>query len=161
APEQLHGAAVTRQADIYASGVVLWELLTGQRLFAGDSEAIALARALSHTAPPPSSVRDEVPPALNLVVLRAPSRDMGPRYATAAEMVSELEAASPVASPDEVAAWVRELAKDALASRASARSRCERVEAAWGRSGRGRAIALATLGVVVAGGAVSALALAR
>ncbi len=45
-PEQLRGASVTLQSDIYAAGVMLWELVTGQRLFTGDNEGAIVARVL-------------------------------------------------------------------------------------------------------------------
>src|SRR5205814_9854748 len=55
-PEQLRGATVNRQTDIYACGVMLWELVTGQRLFAGDNEGAIVAKILDGRVDPPSRV---------------------------------------------------------------------------------------------------------
>jgi serine/threonine-protein kinase len=54
APEQLAGREVTRSADVYAMGVVLWETLTGKRLFQGDSDAALVTQVLAGTTEPPS-----------------------------------------------------------------------------------------------------------
>ena len=56
APEQLQGEEVDRRSDVYAAGVVLWELLTGHSLFAADSDAATLTRALHHRTQPPSTI---------------------------------------------------------------------------------------------------------
>ncbi|MCA9588320.1 MAG: serine/threonine protein kinase, partial [Myxococcales bacterium] len=54
-PEQLRGGDVTRKCDVYAAGVMLWELLTGQRLFSGDNEGAVVARVLEGRIERPSS----------------------------------------------------------------------------------------------------------
>jgi serine/threonine-protein kinase len=126
APEQLSGEPLTARADLYACSVVLWELLTGRRLFLGESEAVTLARVLSYTAPPPSEFRPEIPVALNRVVLRGLARNPALRYDSATAMAAALEGALPIASPATLAAWVRRLAEGALARRAEACAACER-----------------------------------
>ena len=91
APEQVRGAEMTRAVDIYAAGVVLWELLVGERLFGGENEANVLERVLFGEVLPPSS--RGAPPELDEVVMRALSRAPEGRFATAREMARAIEAA--------------------------------------------------------------------
>ena len=100
-PEQLGGARVDRRTDLYAAGVVLWELLTGRDYF--DSSGSRSAEGLPHKPPPPSRVLGTVPPALDAVVLRALSRNPAKRFASARDMAVALEGCVPVASPSRVA----------------------------------------------------------
>ncbi|MFN9938337.1 MAG: protein kinase domain-containing protein, partial [bacterium] len=58
-PEQLRGMPVTRGTDIYAAGVVLWELVTGQRLFSGDNEGVIVAKVLHGDVQSPAAVLAE------------------------------------------------------------------------------------------------------
>ncbi|WP_437900505.1 serine/threonine-protein kinase [Sorangium sp. So ce124] len=117
APEQLRGAPLTRRADIYAASVVLWEVLTGRRLFTGECDAEIFGRILEGVVQPPSAYGD-VPKALDEVVLRGLDRDPSRRYATALEMAAALEEALPPASPRAVGAWVEATAGTLLEARA-------------------------------------------
>ncbi|WP_437311172.1 serine/threonine-protein kinase [Sorangium sp. So ce388] len=117
APEQLRGAPVDRRADIYAAAVVLWEVLTGRRLFTGECDAEIFGRILEGVIQPPSAFGD-VPPALDAVVLRGLEKDPDRRYATALEMAAALEEALPPASPRAVGAWVEATAGSLLEARA-------------------------------------------
>jgi serine/threonine-protein kinase len=121
-PEQLLHEPLDRRADLYALGVVLWEALTGQRLFSSRDLS---DRLLPEEIRPPSAVADDLPPELDRVVLRAVQSDKGRRYSTAAEMARALEAAITPASPPRVASWVRELARDKLDERAHLVARIE------------------------------------
>jgi len=91
APEQTTSGVVDRRADIYAMGVVLWELLTGRRLVEDLSPASIVEHALHGVAPPVSRIRPEVDAALDPIVERALKRDPNARYATALEMRDALE----------------------------------------------------------------------
>ncbi|MDI1434985.1 serine/threonine-protein kinase [Polyangium sorediatum] len=116
APEQFHGQA-SRATDVYAFGVVLWEALTGQRLYGGENDFQAIMQMLTTQASPPSSVRPEVPPALDALVMRAITKDAAARFPTAREMALDLERACPLASPAEIGEWVSSMAAEALAKR--------------------------------------------
>jgi serine/threonine-protein kinase len=119
APEQLHGAVVTRQTDVYAAAVVTWEALTGKRLFQEDNEAAIVTAILQRTVLPPSEIASHVPLAFDRVVMRGMERDPGRRYATAREMALDMERCVGVASASEVGEWVESLAHDELLKRAS------------------------------------------
>lgn len=116
APEQLLARPVTRQVDVYAAGVLLWELLVGQRLFTADDERALCAAVLRGAIQPPSELNPEIPPELDAVVARATARELSDRYLTAREFLSALEPWE-TASDDEVGAWVRRLSARRLAER--------------------------------------------
>jgi serine/threonine-protein kinase len=97
APEQARGHKdVDRRADIFAAGIVLWEVLTCRRLFKGDGEADTLHRVLNDPIPPVRSVASTVPAPIEAVVAKALERDRAKRYETAAEFADALERASRV-----------------------------------------------------------------
>src|SRR6266496_5299507 len=89
-PEQAKGAPVTPPSDIYSVGVVLYELLTGQVPFTGDTPLEIAMKHLSAVPKPPSELRPEVPHDLDLVVLRALAKNPEERYQTAEEMDRDL-----------------------------------------------------------------------
>jgi serine/threonine-protein kinase len=126
APEVVRGAPVTRASDIYSAGVVLWEALTGSRLFVGENDANLLERVLFAPIVAPSLRAKDLAPALDAVVLRALARDPKQRFSTAREMARAIEAAIPIAGRSEVGAWVESLAGDVLAVRAGTMARIER-----------------------------------
>jgi serine/threonine-protein kinase len=108
APEQLAGAAVTQRVDVFAAGVVLWELLTGQTLFRGDCDVATIRATLSRPIPPPSALVPALPRALDAVVLRALERDPDKRYRSAVEFLGALEQRSaPAATSRAVGEYVR------------------------------------------------------
>src|SRR5262249_14493717 len=74
------------RSDIFALGIVLWELLTGGRLFDGDGD-LAILRSVQHSIiPPPARLNPEVPPGLDAAVMRALERDPAQRYQSAQEL---------------------------------------------------------------------------
>ncbi len=86
APEQISTGDFDHRADLYAAGVILFELLTGQRLFRAPNETELLKKTLLEDAPKPSSrTANNIPAALDEVVLRAVSRDLKVRYASATD----------------------------------------------------------------------------
>ncbi len=89
-PEQARGAPVDQTSDLYSVGVVLYEMLTGQVPFTGDTPLEIAMRHLSEVPKPPSELRPDVPHDLDLIVLRALAKNPGERYRTAEEMDADL-----------------------------------------------------------------------
>jgi serine/threonine-protein kinase len=119
-PEQITTGLVDRRADIYAAGVVLWEGLTGQRLFdtKHSDMQVVLSRVLTNAIDPPSTVVPSIPKALDAIVLKALSGSRDKRFATAREMLTELEKVVPPATSRQVGEWVADVAGEALRARA-------------------------------------------
>ncbi len=92
APEQAWGRPVDRRTDIFALGVVLYECLTGRKLFRGDSEFDTLERVReARVEPLPTALNAEVSPELEQILLKALARDPGHRYQSAAEFQTTIE----------------------------------------------------------------------
>jgi serine/threonine-protein kinase len=90
-PEQARGAPVDESSDLYSTGIVLFELLTGKVPFTGETPVEIAMKHLSQVPPAPSSIRPEVPHDLDLVVLRALAKEPADRYRSAKEMDRDLE----------------------------------------------------------------------
>ena len=89
-PEQARGAPVDQRSDIYSVGIVLYELLTGKLPFTGETPLEIAMKHLSEIPKPPSALRPEVSPDLDMVVLRALAKDPSDRFESAEEMDREL-----------------------------------------------------------------------
>jgi serine/threonine-protein kinase len=134
APEQTDGGAIDRRADVFAMGIILWEVLASQRLFKAENEAATLALLLQKPIQPVSAVALDVPAAFDEVCQKALERAPERRYQTAAEMADALEraarrasAASPldaaIATSREVATFVQAiLGREILAQRECVRA---------------------------------------
>jgi serine/threonine-protein kinase len=118
AMEQLRGLEVTRRTDVYAAGVVFWEILVGERLFTGENEGELLERVLFSTVEPASKRRDDIPPAIDHAILRALARKAEERFTTAGDFAEAIEKSKAVALPSQVASWLDALAGDSLAKQA-------------------------------------------
>jgi serine/threonine-protein kinase len=116
-PEQLAGRELTRAVDIYASAVVMWETLTGERLFKGETEGETLAKILRDPIPAPSDCVPSLPRGFDAPLLKALSRDVHQRHATAKELARELEKVCGIASPTEVGEWVEKVVGHVLSAR--------------------------------------------
>jgi serine/threonine-protein kinase len=128
APEQIRAHPVTRQADVYAAGVMLWELVVNRRFYDGKNDAefvraVALGR-IPTIAAALEAERAAMPPGqwdailrLEPIVARALSPQNKERYLTAHALAVELAAAIRSASAPEVAAWVTSAGADFLAKR--------------------------------------------
>jgi serine/threonine-protein kinase len=90
-PEQIRGTEVDRRSDLFSLGIVLWETLTGQHLFAGKDEFETMRNVLLRSVPPPSRRRQQIPAGLDAILARALDRDPARRYQTAAAMADDLD----------------------------------------------------------------------
>jgi serine/threonine protein kinase len=117
-PEQVNGGAVDRRTDIYAASIVVWEVLTGRRLFDGDNEGLLFSQVSRGTLKRPGEVVPDLPPELDAIVMRGLAREPKDRYATAWDMAVALEEAIGLASPRQVGEWVAATAGDRLEKRA-------------------------------------------
>ena len=93
-PEQAAGQRVDPRSDLYSAGVILFEVVTGQRPFAASSLYELLKAHVEHMPPAPSLLRRDVPPALEEVLLHALQKDPNYRYQTARDFREALQRAS-------------------------------------------------------------------
>lgn len=91
APEQLEGKDLDSRTDIFAFGVVLYEMLTGQKAFAGTSQASLIAAILEKQPQPISEIQPMTPPALDRVVRICLSKDPDERWQSAHDLMNELK----------------------------------------------------------------------
>jgi eukaryotic-like serine/threonine-protein kinase len=110
APEQVKGASVDRRADVYAVGVMLWELLTGKRLFPAEEPIVMMQKVLDGVKVRPSE-HAPVPPEIDAVCMKALAPVEG-RYASAQDFADALEEAamrsrSPIGKAREVGQWAK------------------------------------------------------
>lgn len=109
-PEQSSGGAIDHRTDIFSLGIVLYEMLTGGRLFHGDSVTQVFHNVATFMPPPPSRIKPEVSALLDLVVMRALAKKPKDRYGTAWEMVDDLRIC------------LQEISATALANQSSAKA---------------------------------------
>jgi serine/threonine protein kinase len=126
--EQLLGQPLDQRADVFAASIVLWECLTGQRLFQGTDDSEVYAKVLLGKVDPPSLYAPELTPAVDEIVMRGLARDRNQRFTTAREMALALEAAIPLAPPSQVGRWVEGLVGDSLAERTEQIAGIERLD---------------------------------
>ncbi len=89
-PEQANGQPLDGRSDLFAVGIMLWEMLIGRRLFIGEDTRSTLATVLFGQVPRPRSLRGEVPKDLERVTMKLLERDLPARYATAELAVADL-----------------------------------------------------------------------
>ena len=92
-PEQARGETVDARSDLYSTGCLLFELLTGRPPFTGDSPVAVAYQHVREAAPVPSSFASDVPDTLDRITLKALAKERDSRYSTAAEFRADLEAA--------------------------------------------------------------------
>lgn len=118
APEQLFNEdSLGREADIYSVGVILWEILTGRRLFANDSHGQTMMRVANGRIDTPRSVRSDVAPEMEAIVMKALARQPRNRFRSAREFAMALEATCPPATQREVGDWLTGVAEEPLRRR--------------------------------------------
>jgi eukaryotic-like serine/threonine-protein kinase len=101
-PEQARGERVDARSDLYSTGCLLYELLTGRPPFLGDSPVAIAYQHVRENPVPPSRLDPEIPPWADSIVLRAMAKDPAQRYQSAAEMRTDIQRALsgvPVAAP--------------------------------------------------------------
>jgi serine/threonine-protein kinase len=116
-PEQIHGEPLDRTADLYALGIVLWEAIALERLFAGSNEADTMRRALMADVPSLESTRPELPSGTDAFFARALARAPRSRFASAGEMAHALQSLYPREPRERVANAVRTLGARELEKR--------------------------------------------
>ncbi len=113
APEQIRGGVVDRRVDVFAAGIVLWEMLAGERLFKAETDGETLFKVAAAEVPELTQLVPGLPPPIAEVCLRALAKDPADRWATAADFGDALEAAARTAgtmfTARESAALVNEL----------------------------------------------------
>jgi serine/threonine protein kinase len=110
-PEQVRGLPIDRRSDIFAVGIVLYELLTGERLFVGESDFSTLEKVRNVEIVPPSSYNKKIPPELEKLVLKALARDPEDRYSNAIDLHDDLQSflysIGEFYSRKDLAAWMK------------------------------------------------------
>lgn len=90
-PEQVRGLPLDQRSDVFSAGIVLYELLTGERLFVGTTEFSTLEKVRNVDIQPPSEVAPRVPAELSAIVMRALARNPADRYPTAMDLHDALQ----------------------------------------------------------------------
>lgn len=99
APEQIRGSSVDFRADLWSVGVILYEMITGTRPFAGEHEASIVNAILNDEPKPPSSIRDDLPRTLQKLILVLLEKDPAGRYQSAEKLVHDIDALEHGAEP--------------------------------------------------------------
>jgi serine/threonine protein kinase len=120
-PEQCRGDPVDMRSDVFALGIVLYELCTGKRLFKHESELMILEMITQRRVTPPSEVAPDIAPSLEAIIMRALEKERDERFATAQEMQISLEdylrAESAPSTNTEIAHYMRALFADKMAEK--------------------------------------------
>src|SRR5687767_6344093 len=110
-PEQVRGLPIDRRSDVFSCGIVLYELLTGERLFYGDSDFDTLEKVRNVEILPPSTYNRKIPDELERIVLKALAKDTEERYQNAIDLHDELQAfvytAGEFYSRKDLAGWMK------------------------------------------------------
>ncbi|MFO0722873.1 MAG: serine/threonine-protein kinase [Myxococcota bacterium] len=117
-PEQCLGNPVDKRSDVFALGIVLYELCTGKRLFKHESELMILEMITKRRITPPSEVADNIPADLEAIIMKALEKDVETRYQSAQDLQIALEdfirKESEPSSNSDVAAYMRSLFTDKI-----------------------------------------------
>ena len=112
-PEQVRGLPIDRRSDIFSVGIVLYELLTGERLFMGESDFSTLEKVRNVEILPPSSYNKPIPEELERIALKALAKDPEDRYQNAIDLHDDLQAflytKGELYSRKDLAAWMKKM----------------------------------------------------
>lgn len=115
-PEQANGMPVDHRTDIFSTGIILWELLTGRRLFSAESDMATLRMIQECVITPPSKFNPRVTPDLDRIVMKVLSKDLKLRYSNAGDLhralLEYLSKTAPGFTQREVAAVVQRTFSD-------------------------------------------------
>ncbi len=90
-PEQVRGLPLDRRSDIFAVGICMWEMITGERLFVGESDFSTLEKVRNVEIIPPSHYNRRIPPDLEKIVLKTLSKEVEDRYQSAMDLHDDLQ----------------------------------------------------------------------
>jgi serine/threonine protein kinase len=117
-PEPVRGEALAGRSDVFSLGVVLWEMITGRRLFSGDTEIDEMKQILSAPIPRPSELVPVIPETLSDITLRALSRERSDRFPTAKDFARAMQLACPelLFDQDQRATFMAEMFEEKVAA---------------------------------------------
>jgi len=159
-PEQAWGRPIDKRSDIFSLGCVLYEMLTEQKLFRGDTDLSILEKVRAAQVGPPSAINPEVPKSLDALLAKALAREPDDRYANASEMLRDLEAVlysySPAPGSADLAIYLHRLqAEEAAIAESRAREASRSATPAQPekkRKSKGAPVARRTTGSITAPG---------
>jgi serine/threonine protein kinase len=112
-PEQCRGSDVDRRSDLFSLGIVMWEMLTTERLYKRASDFDNMSAIVTELPSPPSSRRPDVPPEIDAIAMKLLAKDPAERYQTAADLIEDIEQhamrTGSMLSPTSLGRYLREL----------------------------------------------------
>src|SRR5689334_19042127 len=131
-PEQVRGLPVDRRSDVFSCGIVLYELLTGERLFVGESDFSTLEKVRNVEILPPSSFNKKIPAELERIALKALAKDVEDRYQNAIDLHDDLQAflysVGEFYSRKDLSAWMKKTFTTELAEQTAKLEEYEQLE---------------------------------
>lgn len=97
-PEQLQGINLDRRSDIFSLGIVIYEILTGEKAFSGESYSTIAYKIMNESPPPPSKINSLLPEGLDRIILKALSKNPKDRYSSCIELANDIERQTKIAS---------------------------------------------------------------
>ena len=132
-PEQVRGLPLDRRSDVFAVGIVLYELLTGERLFSGESDFSTLEKVRNVEIMPPSTYNRRIPDELEQLVLKALAKDVEDRYQSAMDLHDDLQSfmytSGNFFSRKDLSAYMRKAFADEIAKETAREEEYRRMEA--------------------------------
>ncbi len=116
-PEQISGQPLDNRSDIFSLGIVLYELVTGCRLFKGNSEVDTMLKVKQAQIPPPQKINPKVTRKLERVILKALAKDRAERYQSAAELhtdIQEVQHSLDVEASEEISVFIGRLSQETI-----------------------------------------------